>query len=222
MTSPAEAPAGPPSAPSSPRTGLGSLLFRQPADDPTPTPSPDLDPTPSLPDPRGASPSVSGWSDAAPSDAPAGPTSSPGSWADDDDDEAGDDAAADAAPGKPGGPLTPLVSKASMKKTFRQGVLITGGMAHKFGARTEGQQAAGLYLADEEDAAGIGDPLAEIAHRREGLGGQLSPDANNALQALMALGGYVAKQMANLRVAAEHDAALAPGTDPQAHPGVAQ
>jgi hypothetical protein len=220
MTTTDDAPAGPPPSPPS-RGGLGSLLFRPPTEEPIPAPSMSPE-SPSLPDRPGASPSASGWSDDAPSLDTAGPTSSPASWADDDEDAAGypDEDAGPVA--RPGGPTAPIVSKAAMRKTFREGVLITGGMAHKFGARTPGQQAAGLYLADDDDAAGIGEPLADIAARRDGIGGKLSPDANDALRAAMAFGGYIAKQLANLRVAAEHDAALTPGTDPQAHPGVDQ
>jgi hypothetical protein len=189
-----------------PRGSLGSLLFRPPAPEDDPIPSPSPEPTTSH-DPRGSSPSGS--------ESSADPlqlledddlTSSPGSWAAD-DDEAGTK------------PLLPLVSKSSLKKTFRSGVQITGGVAHRFGARTPGQQAVGLYLADDDDAAGIGDPLAEIASRRDAIGGKLSPDANNALQAAMAFGGYVAKQIAGLKIAAEHDAAFTGGQSPQQTPG---
>lgn len=108
-----------------------------------------------------------------------------------------------------------LVSKAQLKETFRAGVAISTTTAHKMAARTPGQQHVGLYLADEEDCKGIGDPLAEIAHRRGGLaGGQLSPDTNNLLQAVMAIAGYVAKQVRGVQDARTIDGQIRAGVRP--------
>lgn len=139
-----------------------------------------------------ASDSETGWPSDGPSEPldsdPSGTTSSPGSAA--------------------GSPL----SKGQLKETFRAGVRISTSTAHRLGARTPGQQHVGLYLADEDDVKGIGDPLAEIAHRRGGLaGGKLSPDTNNALQAVMALAGYVAKQLKGVQTARQLDGQIAAG-----------
>lgn len=104
------------------------------------------------------------------------------------------------------------LSKGQLKETFRAGVRISTSTAHRVAARTPGQQHVGLYLADETDVKGIGDPLAEIAHRRGGLaGGKLSPDTNNALQAVMALAGYVAKQLKGVEQARQIDGQIASG-----------
>lgn len=109
-------------------------------------------------------------------------------------------------------PTDPALSKGQLKETFRAGVRITTSTAHRVAARTPGQQHVGLYLADETDVKGIGDPLAEIAHRRGGLaGGKLSPDTNNALQAVMALAGYVAKQLKGIETARQIDGQVAAG-----------
>jgi hypothetical protein len=62
-------------------------------------------------------------------------------------------------------------------------VKIGTGMAHTVAAKTEAQKAVGLYLADDDDAANIGNPLADMMHRRGDIvGGKLSPDANDFLK----------------------------------------
>jgi hypothetical protein len=117
----------------------------------------------------------------------------------------------DTATSSKGSSDSPL-SKGQLKETFRAGVRISTSTAHRLAARTPGQQHVGLYLADETDVKGIGDPLAEIAHRRGGLaGGALSPDTNNALQAVMALAGYIAKQLKGVEQARQLDGQIAAG-----------
>jgi hypothetical protein len=89
-----------------------------------------------------------------------------------------------------------LLSQAQMRATARQAVVIGTGMAHTVGAKTEAQKAVGLYLADDADAAAIGNPLADIMHRRGDIvGGKLSPDANDFLKSLMGVAGYITKQI---------------------------
>lgn len=109
-----------------------------------------------------------------------------------------------------------LVSKENLKKTFRAGVQTTGVVAHKVGARTVGQQQVGLYLADDDDARNIGDPLASIAYRRGGIsGGKLSPDTNDFMQAVMGVVGYLSKQLQGLGVARTLDQQYAAGVRPE-------
>jgi hypothetical protein len=92
-----------------------------------------------------------------------------------------------------------LLSKAQMRQTSRAAVKIGSGMAHTVAAKTEAQQLVGLYLADDEDAANIGDPLADIAYRRgDVVGGKLSPDANDLLRSAMGIAGFFAKQVAKI------------------------
>lgn len=174
--------------------GLGSLLFRQPEEE---TPPAETTQPEESAGPPASSPSVSEWPPGDESDPSDGdPTSSPESSAE-----------------GPVGRLA-LAGKRQLQKTFRAGVKTTGGVAHRFASRSEGQRMVGMYLADDEDAAGIGDPLASIAHRRGGVVGKMSEDTNDALQALMALGGYVAKQMVLMQQAAQVDQQLAAGVTP--------
>jgi hypothetical protein len=92
-----------------------------------------------------------------------------------------------------------IVGKAAAKATAAQAVIIAGGMAHRIAARTEMQQQIGLYLTDEQDAESIGHPLGEMVARRGGVAGKaLSPDANDALAALMGIAQYVSKQVAKI------------------------
>jgi hypothetical protein len=89
-----------------------------------------------------------------------------------------------------------LLSQAQMRATARQAVTIGTGMVHTVAAKTEAQKSVGLYLADDDDAAHIGNPLGDIMHRRGDIvGGKLSPDANDFLKALMGVAGYITKQI---------------------------
>ncbi len=97
----------------------------------------------------------------------------------------------------------PLVGTA-LRDTFRNGVIIASHQAHSFLARTQGQVEAQLYLADDQDAANIGDPLARITARREGLG-QVSPDTADLMAAMMGLAGYASKQIQRQAIASKWD-----------------
>jgi hypothetical protein len=93
------------------------------------------------------------------------------------------------------GPLKPL-GKAALRATTRKGVLIATSAVHRIAARQELEKAAGLYIADEQDQELIGDPVANLLHRRGGIvGNKMSEDANDALSALMGLANYVSKQI---------------------------
>lgn len=92
-----------------------------------------------------------------------------------------------------------LLSKAQLRATARTAVKVGTGMAHTVAAKTEAQQLVGLYIADDDDAKAIGDPLADIAYRRgDVVGGKLSPDANDLLRSMMGVAGYFAKQVAKI------------------------
>ena len=92
-----------------------------------------------------------------------------------------------------------LLSKGQMRATARTAVKVGTGMAHTAAAKTQAQQQLGLYLADDDDAKAIGDPLADIAYRRgDVVGGKLSPDANDLLRSMMGVAGYFAKQVAKI------------------------
>lgn len=115
-----------------------------------------------------------------------------------------------------------LLSQAQMRATARQAVKIGSGMAHTVAAKTEAQRAVGLYLADDDDAANIGNPLADVMHRRGDIvGGKLSPDANDFLRALMGVAGYLTKQIQKIGAVRQMEAPAQQAADVQQFPDVA-
>ena len=115
--------------------------------------------------------------------------------------------------GSPAGEsVTQLLSKKQMRETAETAVLVGTGMAHTVAAKTEAQKQVGLYLADAEDAAAIGHPLADIMYRRGDIvGGKLSPDANDFLRSVMGVAGYFAKQVAKIGQVRQLEAGAAAG-----------
>jgi hypothetical protein len=93
------------------------------------------------------------------------------------------------------------MSKAAMRDAARQGVKIAGTTAHELLVHDEAGAAVGLYLADDDDAEAIGDPLANIAYRRGGLGAVANPDLADALAAMVGLALYAMKQLQRRRLA---------------------
>lgn len=188
-------PQWPDSPPSRPSLRLG---FRQPAEGlsdqiPSPAYSPETDQE-LPPDPFDAPGSGPEWtpeSDESPDDAP---SSSPGS-----------------SPAR-----NPLVGKA-LRDTCRNGVIIAADQAHRFLATSPGQREAGLYRADTDDAANIGDPLSRIAARRQTLG-EMNPDTADLLAAMMGLAGYATKQIQAAAIASKIDERRTPD-NPQPLPG---
>lgn len=103
-----------------------------------------------------------------------------------------------------------LLSRSQMRQTAETAVKMGAGMAHTVAAKSEAQQAVGLYLADDDDAKAIGHPLADIMHRRGDIvGGKLSPDANDFLRSLMGVAGYVTKQVQKVGVVRQLEAGAA-------------
>jgi hypothetical protein len=126
-------------------------------------------------------------------------------------DESPEETSSPDSSGDGGGPLKPL-GKAALRATTRKGVLIATSAVHRIAARQELERAAGLYIADEQDQELIGDPVANLLHRRGGIvGGKMSEDANDALSALMGLANYVSKQIV---LTAEIGRLQAAGVDP--------
>lgn len=89
-----------------------------------------------------------------------------------------------------------------LRDTFRNGVILVSHQANQYLARTEAQRELELYLADDQDAENIGDPLARIVGRREGLG-QVSPDTADLMAAMMGLAGYATKQIQKAAIASK-------------------
>lgn len=189
------APPGVAPAPS-PRRPLGGLTFRHPAEDELSTTiqtedGPEWTGEGSPSDQLDDSPSVSAWpTDESDADDESAPTSSRGSSAD---------------------AVRPL-GKAMQTAAARQAVLVASGMAHRFATTSEAQLMVGLYLADEEDAERIGDPLARIAGRRvKDSAAIANPDAADAISAMLGLAGYVSKQIVKLSEARTIAPEAAPG-----------
>lgn len=106
----------------------------------------------------------------------------------------------------PAGRPNPLTRRAA-KDTARAAVRTAGVMAHRTLATTRGKVQAGLYLTDEEDEKAIGDPLGNLAHRHAGvLGGAVSDDTADLMQAAFGVAGYFAKQMNAIAAARRIDA----------------
>lgn len=156
----------------------GSLTFLAPSDDPTTSPSDPLSEPTSPSDP---------WADGSPSLS----------------DESSDEPSAESGTSRRSstGSSGSALSKRTLRDAARAAVLGAGGIAHEFLAQQEAQQQVGLYLADEQDAEAIGDPLASIAHRHGGIGGAANPDLGDAIAAIVGLAVYVSKQLGRAREA---------------------
>lgn len=111
------------------------------------------------------------------------------------------------------------LGKKALKAATIKGVLIGSEMAHRALARTEGQRVVGLFRADDEDAENIGDPLAELLHRRGGIAGATAaanPDVGDAIRLMMGMANLVSKQAAAAVMARQYDDQVATGLRPPA------
>ena len=88
-----------------------------------------------------------------------------------------------------------LFREEELQALARGGVAAAGEKAHDLFATTPGQQHVGLYLTDPTDQAQIGDPLASIAARHQGVAGKVNPDTKDLLSAMVGLFGYATKQI---------------------------
>lgn len=114
-------------------------------------------------------------------------------------------------------PEVEALDSEGLRDMARAGVAIAGHQAHEHIAREGGQKAVGLYLTDEEDQAGIGDPLARIAARHQGVG-KVSPDTQDLLAALVSIARYGTKQISLAKTAKQLDLAGAGTPQPMPHP----
>lgn len=200
MTASPPVEAAPPGVAPSPRRPSGGLLFRAPeeellTEELATEESPAGEESPSqLGDPLDGSPSDSEWS----------------SDESDEEDESGPRSSSSSASDRKQAAL----SKKMQTLAARQAVLVASGMVHRVAVRSEEQSRAGMYLADEEDAERIGDPLARVAGRRIGSSGAVAnPDVADLMASMMGIAGYVSKQIAIAK--AISDARLAEAAGPQ-------
>lgn len=125
-------------------------------------------------------------------------------------------------PGRPpSGDGSPLRLRKKPLADVMRGLVLGATVAiHQALARTELEQSAGVWLmADEDEAAGVADPLASIANRHAG-GALVNPDAGDLIAAGVAAAGYVisnAIKAFQLRRAARRLAAL--GMNPPTEQG---
>jgi hypothetical protein len=96
-----------------------------------------------------------------------------------------------------------------LQDVFRGGVMIAGDQAHRLLANTPGKQAVGLYQATPDDAAAIGDPLARIAGRHQGVG-EVNPDTADLLAAMVGLTRFATRQVERNQRARQLDAGQTP------------
>jgi hypothetical protein len=122
-------------------------------------------------------------------------------WADETDHESPEETSSPASTRV----ANPLGSE-GLRDMFRGGVVIASSQAHNALARSEGQKAVGLYLADAEDAERIGDPLARVAGRHQGIG-KVNPDTADLLAAMVGLTRYATKQIQRANEAKQIDGA---------------
>lgn len=200
MTQAPERPADLPTERRRPHLGIG---FRQPLDDlpPDPIPSPGPSPETTTTTPR--------------PDLLDGPGSDP-DWLNDDESPDEQPPSSSEASGTRKA-ANPLVGKA-LRDTFRNGIIIASDQAHRFLASSPGQREVQLYLADDDDAANVGDPLSRIAGRRQTLG-EMSEDSADVMAAMMGLAGYATKQIQKRAIASKIDERRATSDNPQPLPG---
>ena len=93
------------------------------------------------------------------------------------------------------------LTKEKLTEYLGRGVDVAGKLGWKYLARTEEQQAVGLYIADEEDAANIARPVASMLTRR----GVSVPggDPSDVVDLVMGVVGYGAKQFERWMAARE-------------------
>jgi hypothetical protein len=147
-------------------------------------------------------PATSTSEPASPSDLPPLPESWPSSDVDEASASDRDDApSAPSSSPASSGSRTSFTQKATQEGA-RKAVEMAGGVAHQLLARDDAAKAAGVYLTDADDQAGIGNPVGSIVHRHGFLGDVGNPDVVDGINALIALGVYAWKQVGRLREAA--------------------
>lgn len=158
-------------------------------------------PAPETPPPAVVSSPPLGWSSAASTT----PTNSPGA-ALGDSSAAGPDSPPSSAPklappsNETGSSPASSPGSATARKHLEE-VLVTvidaaTTFAHQFATDEIGKE-VGLWLADEQDKTGIAQPGSKILSRRGVLDGATS-DVSDGIQLLIAVGGYVSKQLTQL------------------------
>lgn len=87
------------------------------------------------------------------------------------------------------------LDKGSVAEILRQGIYVASGFIHNVLARTEDEQAAGVWLADDGDQKQIGDPLAAVA-ARHGVPVDGGADVADLIAAGLGAVAYVSKNAA--------------------------
>lgn len=173
-------------------------------DEPNPTfmtPAPTFTSAPTFlpPDPSSSSPSPSPSSSDASSDATAPAATAP-AWSDGWlDDEPPEPAGANPSRKSGASRASSLADRKAIEEAAAAAVLTVTTLVHQ---RVAGDDPAavelGVFLADDQDVAGISKPAAALVARRSaGLGG--NPDLNDVIALGIAVAGYAVKQFSKLR-----------------------
>lgn len=181
----------PESSQPAPRRPRGaSLLFRAPAEAQSPLE------TPETASPAGTSSPLDGPVDGSPSLSDELPA------------ESGE---GDLETSSRGSSASTALSKVALRKATRSGVLMAGSFANANLTRDELERDdVQLWVADDDDAAAIGDPIANLAARRGGLAGAAAnPDLGDVIAMLVGIAVYVSKQLQKLQVVRQYRRAKA-------------
>lgn len=86
--------------------------------------------------------------------------------------------------------------KSDLKQLAATAVTTVGGvLCHVLTTSNSPEREAGLWMPDTEDVKGMSDPLASLAQRRAPEGVADNPDAVDLSRLVMAVGGYIGKQL---------------------------
>ena len=141
-------------------------------------------------------------------DPPAGSPSEPDELPDElsEDDES-------APTGSRSGRAARAAMERAQQAAARKAVRMTSTMLHARFAADEAAQAAGVFLMDDDTAAGIADPLARIAARHMPADNALAnPDVADGISAMMGLADYVRLVVEQQQLAAQYRVSQAPPT----------
>lgn len=173
------------------------LTFSPPTDEPIPSPSPSLDDQPTAGETWPAGPPT----DPSPSDSDELPDE-----LDDPDENAPTGSRSASAAGRR---AVAAAQKAAARKAIRMGAT----MLHARLAQDEAAQAAGVFLMDDDTAAGIADPLSRIAARHMPADSALAnPDVTDGISAMMGVADYVRLVVEQQQHAAQLRVGAAPAT----------
>jgi hypothetical protein len=119
-------------------------------------------------------------------------------------------------PSSPEAPGPVKLNVTALTELARGAVLTFSLYVHSALARTDAEKAMSVWIADEEDQAQIGDPIATVAQRRGAAAGLVSKDTAALIEAgigLLAYGVKNVKKVLAARRAVKQAAAMSPAVN---------